>query len=78
MQPIALTYPREGARIEQGRYGTMLPVTAANGMMLICKTKPRTGDAIHSAGDAIAKVVQQQDPRTRLAEAALRARGALR
>jgi hypothetical protein len=77
MQPIALTYPREGARIEQGRYGTMLPVTAANGMMLICKTKPGTGDAIHSAGDAIAKVVQQ-DPRTRLAEAALRALGPLR
>ena len=24
MQPIALTYPREGARIEQVRYGTML------------------------------------------------------
>ena len=77
MQPIALTYPREGARIEQGRYGTMLPVTAANGMMLICKSKPRTGDAIHSAGDAMAEAVQQ-DPRTRLAEAALRALGPLR
>ena len=77
MQPIALTYPREGARIEQGRYGTMLPVTAANGMMLIGKTKPGTSDAIHSAGDALSKAVQQ-DPRTRLAEAALRAMGPLR
>ena len=77
MQPIALAYPREGARIEQGRYGTMLRVTAVNGMMRICKTKPGTGDAIRSAGDAIAKVVQQ-DPRTRLADAAQRARGPLR
>jgi hypothetical protein len=77
MQPIALTYPREGARIEQGRYGTVLPVTAANGMMLICKTKPGTGDAIRSAGDALAKVAHQ-DPRTRLAEAALHALGPLR
>jgi hypothetical protein len=49
MQPIALTYPREGARIDQGRYGTMLPVTAANRMMVICKTKPGTGNAIRSA-----------------------------
>ena len=77
MQPIALTYPRQGARIERGRYPTMLPVTAANGMTLICKTKPGTGDAIRSAGDPIAKVVQQ-DPRTRLAEAARRALGPLR
>ena len=76
MQPIALTYPREGARIAQVRYGTMLPVTA-NGMMIICKTKPGTGDAIHSAGDAMAEAVQQ-DPRTRLADAALRALGPLR
>ena len=48
MQPIALTYPREGARIEQVRYGTMLPVTAS-GMMIICKTKPGTSNAIRSA-----------------------------
>ena len=77
MQPIVLTYPREGARMEHGRYGTTLPVTAANRMMLIRKTKPGTGDAIHSAGDAIAKVVQRY-PRTRLADAALRSLDPLR
>jgi hypothetical protein len=57
MQPIALTYLREGARIEQGRYGTMLPVTAANRMILICKTKPETGDA----GVEVSRSKQKED-----------------
>src|SRR5260370_34151129 len=50
MQPIALAYPREDAKIKQGRYGSMMPVTPANGFTLICRTKPGSGDAIRAYG----------------------------
>jgi hypothetical protein len=61
MKPIALAYPRADVRIQQGRYGSMMPVTPANGFMLICKTKPGSGDAIRTYGERLEEAVRN-DP----------------
>jgi hypothetical protein len=61
MKPIALAYPRADAQIEQGRYGSMLPVTPANGFTLICRTKPGSGDAIRAYGRRLEEAVRN-DP----------------
>jgi hypothetical protein len=61
MNPVAVDLSRPNENVEPGRYGSMIPVTPANGMTLICRTKPGSGDAIRAAGAAIEKVVQD-DP----------------
>jgi hypothetical protein len=57
VKPVAWALPRADERIEAGRYGSMIPMTPANGMTLICRTKPGTGNAIRTAEAAIAKGV---------------------
>jgi hypothetical protein len=61
MKPIALAYPRDDVQIEKGRYGSMMPVTPANGFTLICRTKPGSGDAIRAAGRRLEEAVRN-DP----------------
>jgi hypothetical protein len=61
MKPIALTYPRKDVQIEHGRYGSMMPLTLANGFTLICKTKPGSGDAIRAYGRRLEEAVRD-DP----------------
>jgi hypothetical protein len=58
MKPIALAYPRGDVQIEQGRYGSMMPVTPANGFTLICRTKPGSGDAIRACGARLEEAVK--------------------
>ena len=58
MQPLALAYPREDARIEQGRFGSMMPVTPANGFTLICRTKPGCGDRIRAYGVRLEEAIK--------------------
>ena len=58
MQPVALAYPREDARIEQGRFGSMMPVTPANGFTLICRTKPGSGDRIRAYGVRLEEAIK--------------------
>jgi hypothetical protein len=50
MQPVAMSLPQPDGKVAPGRYGTLMPVTPANGFTLICKTKPGSGDAIRSYG----------------------------
>lgn len=59
MQPVAVALPRADEKIEQGRYGSMMPVTPANGFTLICKVKPGTGDAIRAYGARLEKAIQE-------------------
>src|SRR5262245_14470122 len=59
MPPIALAYPRDDVKVEQGRYGPMLPRTPANGWMLICRTKPGAADALRAGGIAIERIIRQ-------------------
>jgi len=61
IKPIALAYPRKDVEIRQGRYGTMMPMTPANGFTLICKTKPASGDAIRAYGRRLEEAVKN-DP----------------
>jgi hypothetical protein len=61
IKPIALAYPRKDVKIEQGRYGSLMPVTPANGFTLICKTKPGSGDAIRAYGRRLEEAVKN-DP----------------
>ena len=61
MKPIASAYPRDDVQIQQGRYGSMMPVTPANGFMLICRTKPGSGDAIRASGKRLEEAVKN-DP----------------
>jgi hypothetical protein len=61
MEPIARAYPRPNEKIEPGRYGSLMPVTVANGFTLICKTKPGSGDAIRAYGKRLEEAVQD-DP----------------
>ena len=58
MQPLALAYPREDARIEQGRFGSMMPVTPANGFTLICRTKPGSGGRIRAYGVRLEEAIK--------------------
>src|SRR5258708_20721538 len=58
MQPVALAYPREDTRIEQGRFGSMMPVTPANGFTLICRTKPGSGDRIRAYGVRLEEAIK--------------------
>jgi hypothetical protein len=58
MHPLAEAYPRPGEKPEPGRYGSTLPMTLANGMMLICRVKPGHADSIRQSGLAIAKAVE--------------------
>jgi hypothetical protein len=61
MKPIALAYPRDDVKIEQGRYGSMMPMTVANGFTLICRVKPGSADAIRAAGRRLEEAVKN-DP----------------
>ncbi len=61
MKPIALAYPRDDVKIEQGRYGSLMPVTVANGFTLICRTKPGSGDSIRAYGRRLEEAVKN-DP----------------
>jgi hypothetical protein len=53
-----LAYPRDDVQIQQGRYGSMMPVTPANGFTLICRTKPGSGDAIRAYGRRLEEAVK--------------------
>lgn len=58
MQPIAMAYPREDVQVQQGRYGSIMPVTPANGFTLICRTKPGSGDAIRAYGVRLEEAIK--------------------
>jgi len=59
IKPTAVALPRPNEKIEPGRYGSMMPVTPANGFTLICKVKPGSGDAIRAYGARLEKAIQE-------------------
>jgi hypothetical protein len=50
MRPYAAALPRPGEEIEQGKYGSMMPRTPANGFTIIARVKPGRAEAIRAYG----------------------------
>ena len=58
IKPRAEALPNPNAKIEQGRYGTMAPMTTANGFTIIAPVKPGRADAIRAYGKRIEETVR--------------------
>lgn len=59
IKPIALALPRKDQKVVKGRYGSMMPVTPANGFTLIARVKPGTADTIRTYGEKIEKTIRE-------------------
>src|SRR5262245_22706991 len=66
IKPTAVALPRPNEKIEPGRYGSMMPVTPANGFTLICKVKPGSGDATATDTDVPAAMPVLLSIKTRI------------
>ncbi len=58
MEPLAVALPRPDEKAEPGRYGSMMPVTPANGFTLIANVKPGHADKIREYGRRLQEAVQ--------------------
>lgn len=59
LKPVALALPRPDAKVVKGRYGSMMPVTPANGFTIIAKVKPGCADAIRAYGQKIEDTIRE-------------------
>ncbi len=59
MKPIAVALPRPEEKVEPGRYGSMMPVTPANGFTLMANVKPGRAAKIREYGVSVEKAVQE-------------------
>jgi hypothetical protein len=59
IKPIALALPRKDEEVVKGRYGSMMPVTPANGFTIIAKVKPGAAETIRSYGAKIEKTIRE-------------------
>lgn len=60
IKPTAMALPRADEKVQQGRFGSMMPVTPANGFTLIAKVKPGSAETIRAYGKSIEKVIREQ------------------
>jgi hypothetical protein len=60
MKPIAVALPRPDEELEQGRYGSLMPVTPANGFTIIAKVKPGRAETIRAYAQSIEKLIAEK------------------
>jgi hypothetical protein len=58
VRPVAAALPRPDQKVVRGRYGTMMPVTPANGFTIIANVKPGRADAIRAYGRQIEDTIR--------------------
>ena len=58
-KPVAWALPRADAKPVKGRYGSMMPVTPANGFTIIAKVKPGCAEKIRSYGKTIEDAIRE-------------------
>jgi len=59
LKPTAAALPRAGEKLVKGRYGSMMPVTPANGFTLIAKVKPGSAPTIRAYGQKIEDTIRE-------------------
>ncbi len=59
IKPIALALPRKDQKVEKGRYGSLMPVTPANGFTIIAPVKPGAAGTIRAYGAKIEKTIRE-------------------
>lgn len=59
IKPRAEALPNPNAKVEQGRYGTMAPMTTANGFTIIAKVKPGKAETIRAYGKSVEKLIRE-------------------
>ena len=59
LKPVAFALPRAGEKMVKGRYGSMMPVTPANGFTLIAKVKPGCAETIRGYGKKIEDTIRE-------------------
>ena len=59
LKPTAAALPRKGEKLVKGRYGSMMPVTPANGFTLIAKVKPGCAPTIRAYGQKIEDTIRE-------------------
>jgi hypothetical protein len=59
VKPVALALPRANEQLVRGRYGSLMPVTPANGFTIIANVKPGRGDAIRAYGKKIEQTIRE-------------------
>ena len=59
IKPVAVALPRKDEKLVKGRYGSMMPVTPANGFTIIAKVKPGCADAIRGYGAKIEATIKE-------------------
>lgn len=59
LKPIALALPREDQEVVKGRYGSMMPVTPANGFTIVARVKPGAADTIRAYGARIEQTIRE-------------------
>jgi hypothetical protein len=59
MKPYAAALPRPGAKTEQGKYGSIMPKTPANGFTIIARVKPGRAGAIRAYGTAVENLIKE-------------------
>ncbi|HKU43696.1 MAG TPA: hypothetical protein VJR89_36305 [Polyangiales bacterium] len=58
-RPVAKALPNADDKITRGRYGSMMPVTPANGFTIIAKVKPGCAPAIRAYGQKIESTIRE-------------------
>jgi hypothetical protein len=59
MEPTAVALPRPDEKVEPGRYGSMMPLTPANGFTLIANVKPGRAAKIREYGRSVEEAVRE-------------------
>ena len=59
IKPSAAALPRKDEKLVKGRYGSMMPVTPANGFTLIATIKPGCAPAIRAYGQKIEDTIRE-------------------
>jgi hypothetical protein len=59
LKPTAAALPRRGEKLVKGRYGSMMPVTPANGFTLIARVKPGCAPTIRAYGQKIEDTIRE-------------------
>jgi hypothetical protein len=59
MKPVAVALPRADEKLVKGRYGSMMPVTPANGFTIIAKVKPGRAETIRAYGQKVENTIRE-------------------
>ena len=59
VKPVAVALPKPDQPVVRGRYGSMMPVTPANGFTLIADVKPGRAEVIRAYGKTIEDTIRE-------------------